>query len=150
MGKKVVQGIKSWKRLSCSWFLCGWAALKYQEMFLPHHVSSKLLKSPLHILHFNPCAPYPRLFIHMGMFQMSHQNQDWFITWCFSKWNLFCFIKTKQNKRASKQKKQNQTKKRKEETKVCILAHGGNRNIMNIFSVISVFLGWRKSAVRII
>lgn len=46
--------------------------------------------------------------------------------------------------------KDHQNKQQKEEIKVCILAWEGKRNILNIFTVISVFLGQSKSAVKII
>lgn len=56
-GREAVQGIKSWKRLSCSWHLYGCAVLKKQGMVLPHQMSSKLLRPPLHLLLFHHVLP---------------------------------------------------------------------------------------------
>lgn len=43
--------------------------------------------------------------------QMSHQDRDWFITWYFSKQNLFHFTKPKRNKRAAKHETEGRKKR---------------------------------------
>lgn len=95
-------------------------------------------RQAVNLLLLHLCTYYPRHYLFIWgltwkIFRMSHQDQDWFIIWFFSKQNLFYFTKTKQNKRASKQKTEGRNKG----------LHFGlrNRNIINIFSAISVFPG---------
>lgn len=110
--KKAVQGIKPASKggvlpdhSMCTWYQKD--RRRFRSLVITRLLNTNGRQAVnLRLLHLGTYHPRHCLFLGgltLQIFQMSHQHREWFITWRFSKQNLFCFTKAKQNKRAFKQ-----------------------------------------------